>query len=804
MIREYTEEKSKLSYYMPQLILLKNNILLNKNGTLQKIIKFRGNDLNNCTKEELILNNSKLNNVLKRLENRWSLHIETRREKTKKYLTGNFSELAGKLIDLERQKYFNGDQHFESKNYMSITYLLPEDVSKKMGEILIENSDEKVEKRDYVEEFRKEFLNILDLLKSVFLEVEELNEDEIYTYLHGCVSNKEHDIVKPSIPMYISNYLCDSFMTGGLEPKLGDKYIKCISLQGFPHYTYPSLFDDLNLLNIEYRWVTRFLALGKVEAMALLNKTWKKWFTARFSIIDMLKQQITGQAPEKEDISAVKKAIQVEVQQEITQSDVVGQGYYTCTIILSDENLLELERKVRAVEEVINKKGFTTINETVNCVESFLGAIPGNISNNIRLPIINSLTLSHLLPTSNIWAGEEYIKVLSKNNEKAPALIYTQTDGSTPFRFNLHIGDVGHTIIVGKTGAGKSVLLGTIASQFRKYEDSQVFFFDKDRSSLVLTKLMGGKFYDLGNDDVSFQPLRNINDEKELEWANNWILDIFEQEHIEITAEIKSKTWQALTLVSKVPAELRTMSTLKSYINERELKNALTQYTKEGSLGRYFDNNSDNIEHTNWQVFERGQIVGNKQAIQPILDFLFHRVENLISEAKPSIIILDECWLFLDNPKFASKIRDWLKTLRKKNTSVVFATQELTDIRKSSIADTIISACDTKVFLANDLAETEQYRDTYKSFNLNSREIEIIANATMKRDYYYKSTKGSRLFDLKLKNIGLAFLTSTSLEDQNIILNLEKECGTPEELCYKWLDYKKVDRKIIDELLDNC
>ena len=112
MIREYTEEKSKLSYYMPQLILLKNNILLNKNGTLQKIIKFRGNDLNNCTKEELILNNSKLNNVLKRLENRWSLHIETRREKTKKYLTGNFSELAGKLIDLERQKYFNGDQHF--------------------------------------------------------------------------------------------------------------------------------------------------------------------------------------------------------------------------------------------------------------------------------------------------------------------------------------------------------------------------------------------------------------------------------------------------------------------------------------------------------------------------------------------------------------------------------------------------------------------------------------------------------------------------------------------------------------------
>ena len=599
MIKEYQDEKNKLSTYIPWIAMIDEGVILNKNGTFQKTLKFRGYDLDSATIYELQNSNGRLNNVLTRLEGNWTMHIEARRVHSKEYESTEIENFALKLIDDERKNKFQSGTYFESEYYLTLTYLTSVDTEKKLKNFFIEEEKtaENIDKS--LENFKKEFKEIKGLFKDLFLEVQELSKEETYEYLHSCVSIKNHKIIVPEVPMYISNYLCDSDMVGGLKPKLGNKHMRCISLQGFPNFTVPCMFDELNRLGFEYRWVTRFMFLSKQEALSKLEKKWKATFSGRISMLKRVMMELTGdKEPTKIDEDALEKADEINTQLNLTRADILAQGFYCCAIVVYGDTSEEVDDRALEIEKTINKLGFITINETVNCVETFLGAIPGNIYNNVRTPILNTVSLCHLLPTSSVWAGDKWNKELNM-----PPLVYTQTKGSTAFRFNLHVGDIAHTCIIGPTGAGKSTALGLINAQYKKYPNSQVFIFDKGGSARILTYAVGGTFFDLGVDNLTFQPLRGIgilkdnleeeerkmksskeknggifseldkqkilNKEKErayreLEWANEWVLEIFIQENIELNQVQKTKIWQALELLATSEEKFRTISNLRT------------------------------------------------------------------------------------------------------------------------------------------------------------------------------------------------------------------------------------------------
>lgn len=797
----------------------KEAIILNKNGTFQKTLKFRGHDLDSATMYELRNSDARLNDVLRRLDGGWTMHIEAKRVRSKEYSTNEIDNFALKLIDNERKEKFESGNYFESEYYLTLTYLTPIDAEKKIKKFFVDEVEFSKKLDKSLETFKKEFKEIRGLFEELFLEVEDLTAEETYTYLHSCISSKDQKVIVPEVPMYIANYLCDCDLVGGLKPILGDKHFRCISLQGFPNFTIPCMFDELNRLGIEYRWVTRFMFLSKNEALSKLEKKWKATFNGRISMLKRFMMEITGEKePNKVDEDALEKADEINTQLNLTRADILTQGFYSCAIIVYGNTLEEVDEKTQKIEKLINGKGFITINESINCVETFLGAIPGNIYNNVRIPILNSISLCHLLPTSSVWGGDEWNKYLDE-----PALIYTQTAGSTPFRFNLHIGDIAHTCIVGPTGAGKSTFLQLINAQYKKYKNSKIFIFDKGGSARILTYAVGGTFFDLGTDNLSFQPLRNIgfnkeNVEKEiekeelkkniklsekereriiekeriraqleLEWANEWLLEIFEQEGIELKQIQKTKLWEALELLaSNSDPKFRTMSSLKINLNDRDLKDTLEKYTVKGALGKYFDSEEENISFSNWQVFEMEKIMNNKSAITPLLSYLFHKIEGYLT-GDPSIIVLDESWIFIDNALFAGKIRDWLKTLRKKNTGVIFATQELKDILDSSLFTTILDACKTKIFLPNENAEADNYLPIYEKFGLNNKEIKILAKASPRKDYYYKSTKGSRLFQLALGKNTLKLVGANDPEIQKEARELYEVLGGGEKFTKAYL-----------------
>jgi type IV secretion system protein VirB4 len=315
-------------------------------------------------------------------------------------------------------------------------------------------------------------------------------------------------------------------------------------------------------------------------------------------------------------------------------------------------------------------------------------------------------------------------------------------------------------LVVGPTGAGKSVLLALLALQFRRYPDAQLYVFDKGFSARAAVLAMGGAHHALGlgadtGEALAFQPLRPIDDAAQRSWAAEWIAALLTHERVPLTPEVKDAIWSALASLASAPPEERTLTGLALLLQSNALRTALGAYTLDGPYGRLLDAAEETFRLADVQCFETEALMGEAGVVAPVLSYLFHRLEERFT-GKPTLLVLDEAWIFLDHPLFAARIREWLKTLRKKNVAVLFATQSLADIAGSSIAPAIVESCPQRIFLPNDRAMEPQTRAAYERFGLNPRQIELIARATPKRHYYLQSQRGNRLFELGLGPVALA------------------------------------------------
>jgi type IV secretion system protein VirB4 len=396
-----------------------------------------------------------------------------------------------------------------------------------------------------------------------------------------------------------------------------------------------------------------------------------------------------------------------------------------------------------------------------------------------------------MMPFSAVWAGQD-----RDAHFDAPPLFLAKTEGSTPFRFSLHVGDVGHTLVVGPTGAGKSVLLALMALQFRRYDRAQIFAFDFGGSIRAAALAMGGDWHDLGGsltDDVAepvaLQPLARIDQGDERAWAAEWVAAILAREKIEVTPEVKEHLWSALTNLASAPENERTLTGLSVLLQSQPLKQALKPYCVGGPWGRLLDAEAERIGEADVQAIETEGLIGTGAAAA-VLAYLFHRIEDRL-DGRPTLLIVDEGWLALDDDGFAGQLREWLKTLRKKNASVIFATQSLADIDGSRIAPAIIESCPTRLFLPNERALEPQIFAVYERFGLNARQIEILSRATPKRDYYCQSRRGNRLFELGLGEVALAFTAASAKSDQALIGRLLAEHGR-DGFARAWLEARGV------------
>ncbi|MBP7598256.1 MAG: conjugal transfer protein TrbE, partial [Pseudoxanthomonas sp.] len=575
-------------------------------------------------------------------------------------------------------------------------------------------------------------------------------------------------------------------------PKIGRKFIQVVSLEGFPLESTPGLLSALAELPSEYRWSSRFIFMDQHESLKHLDKFRKKWKQKIRGFFDQVFNTNTGSV--NQDAATMVADAEAAIAE--VNSGLVAAGYFTSVVVLMDEDRERLAAAALSVEKAINRLAFAARIETINTMDAYLGSLPGHGVENVRRPLINTMNLADLLPTSSIWTGSATAPC-PMYPPLAPALMHCVTVGATPFRLNLHVRDLGHTFMFGPTGAGKSTHLGIIAAQLRRYAGMSIYAFDKGMSMYPLAAAINagskgktGLHFTVAADDdrLAFCPLQFLETKADRAWAMEWIDTILALNGVDTTPGQRNEIGHAI--MSMHASGARTLSEFSVTIQDEAIREAIKQYTVDGSMGHLLDAEEDGLSLSDFTVFEIEELMnlGEKFAL-PVLLYLFRRIERGL-KGQPAVIILDEAWLMLGHPAFRAKIREWLKVLRKANCLVLMATQSLSDAANSGILDVIVESTATKIFLPNVYARDEDTAALYRRMGLNKRQIEILATAVPKRQYYYVSENGRRLYDLALGPLALAFVGASDKESVAAIKSLQAKFG------HEWVDHWLAGRNL--------
>ncbi|MBR0948091.1 conjugal transfer protein TrbE [Bradyrhizobium liaoningense] len=789
-LRTFRHSGPSFADLVPYAGLVANGIVLLKDGSLMAGWYFAGPDSESSTDAERNGVSRQINTILARLGSGWMIQVEAVRVPTTDYPVRQdcyFPDPVTRAIDDERRSRFEQERgHFESRHAIILSWRPPE--RRRAGLARYIYSDAESRSASYadtaIESFRTSIREVEQYLASVLsirrMETREVEErdgtriaryDELFQFIRFCITGENHPIRLPDIPMYL-DWLATAELQHGLSPMVENRFLGVVAIDGFPAESWPGILNSLDLMPLTYRWSSRFMFLDDQDARQKLERTRKKWQQKVRPFIDQLFQT------QSRSIDQDAAAMVAETEDAIAQasSQLVAYGYYTPVIVLFDESSARLQEKAEAVRRLIQAEGFGARIETLNATEAFLGSLPGNWYANIREPLINTRNLADLIPLNSVWSG----------NPTAPCPFYPPSSpplmqvasGSTPFRLNLHVDDVGHTLVFGPTGSGKSTLLALIAAQFRRYAGAQIFAFDKGRSMMPLTLAAGGDHYEIGADDadgapaLAFCPLSDLSTDTDRAWAAEWVETLVAVQGVLITPDHRNAISRQIGLMVK--ARGRSLSDFVSGVQMREIKNALHHYTVDGPMGQLLDAERDGLQLGSFQTFEIEQLMNmGERNLVPVLTYLFRRIEKRLT-GSPSLIILDEAWLMLGHPVFRDRIREWLKVLRKANCAVLLATQSISDAERSGIIDVLKESCPTKICLPNGAAREPGTREFYERIGFNERQIEIVATASPKREYYVASPEGRRLFNMALGPVALSFVGASGKDDLKRILALKK------------------------------
>ncbi len=796
--------------------VVEDGVIVGKNGALMAAWLYRGDDHASSPDLQRDAVSARINHALGSLGTGWMLHVDAVRRVAPGYASADrshFPDPVTAAIDEERRRYFEGlGAMYDGYFVVTLTYLPPLMAQRKLVELMFDDDQhapsEQARSRALLEQFTRDCATVESHLSSVFrlqrlgarAVVQEdgstVTHDEFLRWLQFCVTGLNHPVQLPRNPMYLDVLLGGQELWTGVVPKIGRQYIQTVAIEGFPMESVPGILSALGEFPGECRWSSRFIFMDPHEAVGHLTKYRRKWKQKIRGFFDQIMNTQTGPL----DQDAVNMVADADAAIADVNSGVVGMGYYTSVVVLMHEERGALDAMARRVEKTIHQLGFAVRIETLNTMEAYLGSLPGHGVENVRRPLINTMNLADLLPTSTIWTGSATAPC-PMYPPNLPPLMQCVTNGATPFYLNLHVRDVGHTFVGGPTGSGKSTQMGMLAAQLRRYPGMSIYVFDKGLSMYPLaaaihaaTQGASGLHFTIAGEgsELAFCPLHCLNSKPDRAWALEWIETILGLNGVVPTPAQRNAIAETVMVLHANAETYRashgeeppptTLSDFVNMIQDERIREALQQYTVSGAMGHLLDANQDGLALADFTVFEIEELMGlgDKYAL-PTLLYLFRRIERSL-RGQPAAILIDEAWLMLAHAVFRDKIREWLKVLRKANCLVVLSTQSLTDAVNSGILDVILESTPTKIFLPNVFAREDETAALYRRMGLNPRQIEIVAGAIPKRQYYYSSEQGHRLYDLALGRLALAFVGATDKDSIAAIRELKEQHG------HGWID----------------
>lgn len=761
---------------LPWGYFVRPGVVLLKDGALQRAYRVRGRDVSSATYAELNALPQRFTRATHPIHTRWLFHFDALRRRSYDYLSpGAFPDRVTWGIDRERERQYAGSgRKYETEVVFTVTCRPPADQSASLRRLLVRGESESTPWEAHLARFIEESDQLAGQLHGL-LGLEPIGSDEFLTHLHTCVTGLEHRVLAPEDASHLDWVLASQEMTRGTRPRIGDKHIYVVSIFGFPPQSWSGILDPLTKLGAAYRWSTRIIQLGYGDATRILSRMQGRWFKNRqgaSTLADSVRRgraEKTAQESEDEKVFENQHARDAAVRiGDVLGSIQTGQGrvaLYSSTLVVHADSAAEGRETARMLVNEVTERGFAARVEGLHACAAFFSTMPGDGWHNLRRPPLPAENVAHLLPLTTSWAGPRYVPS-PYFPVRSPALAMVDTDDSTPYRLNLYHKDVGHSLLVGATGAGKSTFMGFTVAQFMRYPDSQVFWFDKGHSATVLTLAMDGHHYDIRikpdpRHGLQFQPYASVDLAEERAWAAEWTETAVELQGVQPSLAKRQAIERALRVLGDRPPEERTIRAFTMHVQDLDVRAAMEQYTGTGPYGSLLDGARDGFADGRVHTFEMGRLMGmGERIVVPTLLHLFRQIERRLRANRPTFIPIDEAWEHLMRSLFAEKIEQWLREIRKANGAVMLATQDPADIANSKHREILVSSCPTKIFLPNRLAAVEQTAALYRSYGLNDREVEIIAEGESKRDYFFKSPDGSRRFELRLGPVALAFLGS--------------------------------------------
>ena len=583
---------------------------------------------------------------------------------------------------------------------------------------------------------------------SDFLPIRLLDKHEAFRVLKKTLNfaPDKLELAKLKYDTFLDYYLCESHLEchrGHL--RLDDYYVKVLTLKEPSAQSFPLIFKRLLEVQANYYVATEWKREDAVKTRRIIQAKRRHFHNTKRSFFSQV--NLNDAAPQDVLMDDSKESQVRELGEGIKEIELHGNyfGQFSLTVVIYDLDPAKVDRACAEFYKVFSVHDAQLYEEKYNLLNAFLAAVPGNHVFNLRyLYLLNTnyadfsfLFTLHCGEPRNRHLRQEYLAVLETNHH-------------TPYFLNLHYRDVAHTMILGRTGAGKSFLLNFLITNLQKYAP-YTFIFDLGGSFESLTHLFGGSYVRVGleSEDFSINPFSLPPTKENLDFLALFVKVLLQGSR---TAEIDPATerdlYHQIENLYAVDPALRTLGVLANTLGH-EVSERLARWTRGGQFGFLFDNSEDTISFSQFQCFDFQAMSQYPEILEPLLFYILHRANAVIADRQITQVFkaffIDEAWVFLKNASIQRYVVEALKTWRKHNAAMVLSTQSLDELRRSDILDVIIESCATKIFLANPDMDRELYS---KQFHLNHNEVELISTLIPKQQFLIKTPEMAKVANL--------------------------------------------------------
>lgn len=482
-------------------------------------------------------------------------------------------------------------------------------------------------------------------------------------------------------------------------------YAAMVAVKEYPPHTAPGQLDALFSLPCEFTLTESFGFVDRQIALDRMNLALRRMRAADDDALSLRRDLIAA----KDDAAAGRQVF----------------GEHHLTIMVKAASPRELDERVADVQATFTEVGALSVREDLAMEPSFWAQFPGNGKFIPRKALVSSANFAGLASCHNHPTGK------AEGNHWGSAVTVLETTASSPYFFNFHNGDLGNFLIIGPSGAGKTVLLNFLLAQAQRFSPRLVFF-DKDRSSEIFMRAMGARYDVLRSGSPSgLNPLQLPDTPSNRRFLHDWTAKLLTSNGETLSADDMQVIAEAVSANFEQPSDYRRLRYFRElFVGGRrptvgDLAARLLPWVGDGERAWLFDNEADRLDLDARHVgFDMTQLLDDPIGRTPAMMYLFHRVEERL-DGEPSIIVVDEGWKALDDDVFVTRIRDWEKTIRKRNGVVGFSTQSARDALDSRIANAIIEQSPTQIFLPNPKAQAREYCE---GFGLSQHEFEIVTS----------------------------------------------------------------------------